>query len=377
MFATQHAKFDDAFAHALCCSTSPTRPFSTTTVHDKDTQTRASLRTYDQLHGDTLVPHSFVVPKDPEWPPECHGYELGRHLQEGPLKTNHATSTLHQWEDVVKPRLQRYFEQRQDDPWLQDNPDYADDLFEFGLGWLVSMCPTDPEVAALHKIVQHRGHFVSGYPERVAWLRKRGVDSNTCTPGDLPGAWDHTDCPWQWCRGDESLHYMLCLESKICCGSSWAHTTPYYTKQQKERMFLELQRHFNKLDHELGQGGQINVDQVGKLVQSVTEVAVAYKVSGWDEVEYAELLETEYANRPNLEEVWMEFSTLVDLDMNMGNPWEEAAGRYRDTNGLIISSPMWEHEKAYRATAEGLASLRFSCHDTPGYMRGAEWVSLQ
>ena len=335
--------------------------------------TQASLRTYQLLHGDALVPRKFVVPEDPEWQPECHGIELGRLLRGVPLDATYNTST-HQWDAVVQPELQRYFEQRQADPWLQENPEYADELCEFGLGMLISF----PDMA-LHNVLQDiifRGHFVSGYPERVEWLRNRGVDVEHCGPEELPGAWNSTACPWQWCDGDESLHYMLCLESKYSSGSSWSHTIPCFSKQQQNRMFSQLQGHFNMLD-KLDKDGRINADQVGRLVQLLTEIAVAYGVHGWDETQYAELLEYKYDNHPDVEEAWEEFRWLVDIDMEMGNPWGEVGGRYRDNDGAIISSPMWEGEKAYRTSPEGLASLRFSCHDTPGYVQRGEWVPLQ
>lgn len=365
------------------------RPFNTTTSKHT-TLTEVSLRTYTRLHGDALVPRSFVVPDDPEWQPECHGHELGRHLHSSsPALRSYCLATYntstHMWTDVVKPRLQRYFEQRQAEA-KQNNPDYADELFEFGLGGLISeRWPfTDVEVVEVAQLssqlqdIIYRGHFVSGYPERVEWLMERGVDVSSCMPEELPGAWDHTACPWGWCQGDESEHYMRCLESKSYAGTSSLHAQPYYTQEDKEQMFEQLQKRYNKLNH-LNQDGRINADQVEQLVPQLAEIADAYGVPWWDHSSqelFIEVLETEYANHPSLEEIWKEFSESADLEMSE-NPWGEAGGRYRDERGVIISSPMWEEEKAYRTSAEGLASLRFSCHDTPGYERDGEWVSLQ
>ena len=55
------------------------------------------------------------------------------------------------------------------------------------------------EVVALQKLLQDivfRGHFVSGYPERVDWLRERGLDSAPV-------------CKSLWCRCERKIHQTL------------------------------------------------------------------------------------------------------------------------------------------------------------------------
>ena len=393
---------------------------STITRHHK--LTAASLKTYDRLHGDLLVPRGFVVPSDPEWQPDCHGHRLGHHLHQV-RKTLPATrglagasddvayivrvaeekGSVHQWDDVVRPKLQRYFDERQG---AASCPDWAHDLFEFGLGWLLAaydirlppttdagceiVCDTDAEVVALRKVLQDivfRGHFVSGYPERVDWLRERGLDSAHMIDSRdhgaiaLPGSW-RGQCPWGWCDGDESLHHMLCLESKLEWGSSSLHTQPYYTKQQKDQMRRELEQAFRRLKP--GQDGQIDRSQVPQLVRSVAAIAKEHDAYYWDEHAFVDGLD-EYTYDVNThtssreytyDDAWDVFAWVTEIDHDGPNPWGEAAGpyMYRDEQGRIISSPLWEAQKEHRTSAEGIASLRFSRHDTPGYER---WVPMQ
>jgi hypothetical protein len=371
------------------------------TSHVHVGRTAAALRTYDRLHGDLLVPREFIVPDDPEWQPDCHGHALGHHLHQarGITKyealSRHSTTfeeafrgrrglvtsddlayivesvaegvgSTHQWDDVVQPQMQRFFDERQAEATC---PEDAEDLFEFGLGMML-----EDENEMLEDIV-FRGHFVSGYPERVDWLRERGVDSSHVMSGShLPGAW-RGECAWGHCDGDESLHHILCLESKCSEGISWLHTQPYFTEQQKDRMLRELKKEFGRLRPD--QDGRIDTSQVPQLARSLMTIAEQHGARCWwdDENEYWESQywdESELEGRrerPDIEDAWGLFSWIADLERDLANPWGEAGGRYRDKEGEIISSPLWEREKKDRTSAEGIASLRFSCHDTPGYER--------
>ena len=374
------------------------------TINRQHELTATSLRTYDRLHGDLLVPRGFVVPSDPEWHPDCHGHRLGHHLHQVReavpatglagasddvayiVRVAEEKGSTHQWDDVVRPKLQRYFDERQEAATCPEVA--AHDLFEYGLGRLLAAYDTDAEVVALRNVlydIVFRGHFVSGYPERVAWLRERGLDSAHMIDSRddgaiaLPGSW-RGQCAWGWCGGDESLHHMLCLESKLESGSSSLHTQPYYTKQQKDQMRRELEREFRRLKP--GQDGQIDRSQVPQLVRSLAAIAKEHDAYYWDEHAFVDGLD-EYTYDVNThtssreytyDDAWDVFAWVTQIDHDEPNPWGEPGGRDRDEQGRIISSPLWEYQKEYRTSAEGIASLRFSRHDTPGYER---WVPMQ
>lgn len=330
-----------------------------------------SLRTYKELHHDLCIPETFVVPEDLEWHRACWGFALGAAADDGGSST--ARTETHQWNDIVMPKLQKYYDARQAEGLLEHGEDQWEGVrfeSEYTLGWAWGYTHSTGLGDILDDII-YKGHYVSGYPERVDWLKTRGIETFH----------EDVSCPWGHCDDDEKLHIMLCQESKINYGVSSKHYAPPYTDEFLTELAASVRKSFCEAAGVEIESKKPSTENCmlrrdaletffDHLLKDLNDTGNLHSFDDFiyfiDEFYDQECVDDEKQESYSLEEV-QDFVRLAGVDGGLygsdGDVWQH----HRDEELNITSSPGWEAEKARRTSKEGIAMLRFSEHNVPGY----------
>jgi hypothetical protein len=134
------------------------------------------FKRYKEINGDLLVPSSFKVPNNDDWPESLHGYNLGQLVSDIRSKSTYESKHPilkdmgfifesvedYKWNNIIHPALTRYKEINGDLLVLQSfkvptTDDWPESLHGYNLGQLVSNIRSCSAYESKHQILKDMG----------------------------------------------------------------------------------------------------------------------------------------------------------------------------------------------------------------------------